>query len=305
MLAAASGCSLLGTSAAPGSVYSQASVRPGVEDSSRAFQGSLSPAETAFWRAVRDGNDDAREAAVATMKADIAANPADGYTPFVTGASSLIPDSSLVRALAAGEHPRRGGGSRGAGPLFTRALEHLTDPLYIGFADILQSFVQLRSGDAAAAARSRSHAFATNVPAASVGLVIGQLSAGDTAGALDTMSNMLDFCNGTPLDRANPDLGGFVDKANAGAMVHRECYSGYFGPHATEGELLIVGDLHAATGNPKLAMLYYRAAMRATTFATWPLRPLVERRIRGAQPAETTDLPAIAACTTCHTNTLP
>ena len=271
------------------------------------YKGTPSAAESAFWEAVRNGDDAAREAAVAKMRTDVAADPTNGYSAFLSGASTLMPSAALPRALAAGQPLSMGGGAPpfDPGPLFKQSLEHLTDPLYIGFADILLSFVQLRAGDMAGAGQSQKAAFAHNVPASSVGVVNGQLIGGDVAGARDTMLAMLDFCNGSPVDRQKPDLAAFVDKANASGLAHRECYSGYFGPHATEGELLLVGDLHAASGNGAVAVLYYQAMNRATSYATWPLRPLAERRLSGAQPVQTTDLSAIAACTTCHTNTLP
>lgn len=306
LLAAAvldSGCSPSGSSSLP------ASLRPGDQDSSKAFQGTSSPAEAAFWQAVRNGDDAARDQAVTQLKKDAAADPTDGYSAFLAGASAFMPPTDLARALAAGQNipAGHGGGAPPAttGPLFQQALGHLADPLYIGFAYTLLAFVQADNGDFAAATASQKQAVAHNIPASSVGQVNAQLGAADKAGALDTMRNMLDFCNGAALDRNNPDLNSFVDKANAGVMQHRECYSGYFGPHATEGELLLVGDLLAATGDMQGASLYYKATQRSASYASWPLRPLAERRISGAQRVKDSELAAIASCTTCHTNALP
>lgn len=283
-------------------------LRPGVQDSSTSFQGALSLSESTFWLAVRDGNDARRKQAVVQLKEDLAADPTNGYSAFLAAASAFMPPIDLLRALAAGQSIPGGPGAAfpaDTGPLFQQALDHLTDPLYRGFANTLFAFVQASAGDVAAARESQKQAVAYNIPASAVGQVNAQLGASDPAGALDTMRNMFDFCNGAALDRNSPDLNAFVDKANARALQHRECYSGYFGPHATEGELLIVGDLLATTGDTQGAKRYYQATQRSTSYASWPLRPLAERRLSGAQPVKAGDLAAIVACTTCHTNTLP
>jgi hypothetical protein len=104
------------------------------------------------------------------------------------------------------------------------------------------------------------------------------------------------------LDREHPDLEQFVATANAADFVQRECYSGYYAMHATEGELLQIGDLFTIAGNPELASLYYNATRSATNYDTWPLKPLAERRIAGTQTATAGDLPAVIACATCHVN---
>ena len=102
------------------------------------------------------------------------------------------------------------------------------------------------------------------------------------------------------------DAAAYVAKQNAGTLVHRECYSGYYAPHGSSGELLILGDLAALTGATQAATAYYTAAQGTSDYSTWALQPLVERRLSGAQPAQlSTEVLVASTCATCHTNTLP
>jgi hypothetical protein len=96
----------------------------------------------------------------------------------------------------------------------------------------------------------------------------------------------------------------YVDKANAAGLAHRECYSGYFAMHGTEGSLLIIADLLAVKGNATAAQLFYDGMRRATNYATWPLRPLAERHASGTQPATQDQLPGTISCPACHVNEL-
>jgi hypothetical protein len=141
---------------------------------------------------------------------------------------------------------------------------------------------------------------ANNVPASSVGRLNTALRMMDLPGGRDVMFGVLDYCTGTSLDRANPDLKGFVDRANAAGLVQRECYSGYHAMHGTEGILLITGDLVALSGNADLAKRFYMAAQSATNYGSWALKDLLQRRVSGTQPAAAGALSEIAACSTCH-----
>jgi hypothetical protein len=94
-------------------------------------------------------------------------------------------------------------------------------------------------------------------------------------------------------------------KANAGTLAHRECFSGYYSMHGTEGLLLLTGDIHALNGNAQAAKAYYDAIASATNYPTWALKPMLQRRLDGSEPANVEKMPLLASCTTCHTNTLP
>jgi len=303
-------CSSSGTapsteSPTSGLTSTQDASRPGVQNSSKAFIGELSPAETAFWNAVRDGDDAARQDAVAQLKADVTADPTNGYSSFLAGASPFIATVDNVQALATGQ-PGSGLADfpDDTAPLLKQALADLKDPFYIGFAAILLAGIQVRT-DYIAAGSSQQLATENNYSASSVGRTIVAIAMRDPASALDIMYNWLKYCNNGSLDRANPDMTQFVSTANAGGFVQRECYSGAFGSHGTEGELLLTGDLFAIAGNTDTANLYYNAIPQAKNYDSWPLRPLVQRRIDNSQPVVRGDLQAVASCTTCHTEKIP
>jgi len=279
--------------------------RPGLRDSSKVFLGTLSPAETAYWTAVRTGDDAGRANAVADLKSDIAQDPKNGYSAFLAASSSYFAGVDTVSALAAGE-PSHGlePFPTDTAPLLKQALGNLKDPFYVGFASILLAGIQVRS-DYIAAGQSQQVATSNNFSASSVGRTFVALAMNDTKGALDIMFTWLKYCNSGNLDRNHPDIDAFVATGNAGGFVQRECYSGPLGLHGTEGELLITGDLFAVAGNTDVANLYYNGLRSALNYEDWPLRPLVERRIDNSQPATAADLSAVVACTTCHTHQIP
>jgi hypothetical protein len=135
--------------------------------------------------------------------------------------------------------------------------------------------------------------------------VIDDLETNNPTAALADMYTLLEFCNGGPLDHTGADAAAYVAKQNAGTLAHRQCYSGYFSPHGSSGEILILADLHALNGNAPAATAYYTAVQSTDDYATWPLKPLVERRIAGTQSANMGLATAIAAsCTTCHTSSI-
>jgi hypothetical protein len=282
-----------------------ASLRPGVEDSNQVYKGTPSAHEAAFWVAVRDADDAGRAAAVAQLAADVTADPTNGYSAFLIGASSFMAPSPVLRALAAGTPPPTGAFAP-AVPYLQQALGHLTDPFYLGFAGGLLAAVQLGSGDVAAGTATFATAAGHNHVATALVTVIGDLARHDAATALPDMYALLDYCNGGAIDRTGAGAAALVAKQNAGALAQRECYSGYHAPHGSPGHLLILADLHALHGDAAAAKAYYTALQAATDYPTWPLRPLVERRLSGAQPADLAGASAITnTCATCHASSLP
>lgn len=278
----------------------QSPLRPGVEDSSRAFKGTPSPAENMFWEAIRNGDDAARQQAVAQLKLDVAKDSSNGYSAFLAAADAFMPLSALLRAAVNQATPPQ---SRpfpdDTGPLLGQGLQHLTDPLYLGFDATLLAGLQAFT-DPASAPKTQAIAIANNIPASSVGQLNTALRMSDWAGARDVMLGVLDYCTGSALDRTNPDVNGYVERANAGSLAHRECYSGYHAMHGTEGVIMITGDLIALNGNADLAKRFYQATRSASNYSSWPLKPLMERRISDESPATKAAFSEIAACSTCH-----
>jgi hypothetical protein len=280
-------------------------LRPGVEDSNQVYKGTPSANESAFWVAVRNGDDAALATAVGKLNADIAADPTNGYSQFLVGASGFMPPSARLRALRDGT-PVPAAGPPLATTILKDALTNLTDPFYLGFAGGLQASLEFATGNFEEGGPRFERAMQHNRVANAFITVLGDLGRGDMPSALEDMYAMLEYCNSGPLDRSGGDALRFVEKANAGALAQRECYSGYHAAHATTGELLILADLHAVNGDAATARKYYDAVLTVSDYPTWPLKPLLERRRSGAQ-APTPDLvDAIAGtCGTCHTNTLP
>jgi hypothetical protein len=282
------------------------SLRPGVEDSSQAYKGTPNAHETAFWTAVRDADDVARAAAVEQLVADVAADPTNGYSEFLIGASSFMPPRATLAALAAGTRPAPFQPSADGEPFLRQGIANLTDPFYLGFDEALLAGLQFIAGDPQALTTAVS-AFGHNRVATGFFLILQDLAMlEDPPKALTDTYSLLEYCNGGPLDRAGGDAASFGAKQTAGTLRQRECYSGAFAPHGSSGLLFLVGDLHALNGNAAAARAYYAAVQRTTDYATWPLKPVVERRLAPGAAAPTLgELTGIATtCGTCHVDQL-
>ena len=283
-----------------------ATLRPGVEDSSQTYKGTPDPHESAFWTAVRSADDSGRATAVTDMTADVTADPTNGYSDFLIGASYFMPPNSVLAALANGTQPPQFQPSPDAVPHLQAGLSHLTDPFYLGFDGGLLAAMQLAGGDTTDGQATFATAAMNNRAATGFIKVLLDLQQQNPAQALADMYGLLDYCNGGALDRSGADAAAYVQKQNSGALVHRECYSGFFAPHGSSGELLVLADLQAVNGNAQAASAYFTALQGTSDYATWPLKPYVERRIAGQQPADPRVVAGIAStCGTCHTDTLP
>jgi hypothetical protein len=262
--------------------------------------------EAMFWNAVRDGDDAARASAVAQLQADVARDPTNGYSQFLIGASMFMAPSPVLKALAAGGPPVLVPPDPAAAPYLTKAMSNLMDPFYLGFDGALLGALQMSAGDVATGQQTFGAAVPNNHVATGLVSVINDLLQQNPSDALSDLYSLMEYCNGGMLDRSGADAVAYVRKQNTGTLAQRECYSGYYAMHGSEGMLLVAGDLHALGGNAQAAMAYYTALQSDTNYATWPLKPLVERRLAGTQVAQLSTTSVITAtCATCHTNTLP
>jgi hypothetical protein len=301
--------SLLGcdSDAGPG----PAPLRPGIEDSSHSYKGTPSAAESAFWEAVRAGDDAAREEAANRMRADAQRAPATyGYSAFLAGANSFMLPTALLRAQAAGttlpqQPPPMPDQLSEAGRLLTQGMQNLTDPLYLGFDAALLATLQLSSGDVVAGQESFALGMQKNPAASGFISIIFELQEQDAPGALGAFHQLFEYCSGGPVDHDGADASEYAARANAATLAHRECYSGYHATHGTEGLLLLAGDVHALNGNAQAAGRYYAAAQAGRNYASWPLRPLLERRMNGTEQASLAAAIGLTGCGSCHTNALP
>lgn len=281
------------------------SLRPGVDDSSQVYMGTPDADESAFWTAVRGADDTGRAAAVTQLMADVTSDPTNGYSEFLIGASNFMPPNTVLAALANGTQPPQFQPNPAAIPFLMQGLANLTDPFYLGFDGGLLGAMELAAGDGSDGGPTLATAAMNNHAATGLIKVIGDLQQQMPAAALADMYTLLEYCNGAPLDHAGGDAASYVAKQNAGTLVQRECYSGYYAPHGSSGEILILADLQALNGNASAATAYYTALQSVTDYSTWALKPAVERRIAGTQAADIGSLTLItSACATCHTNAL-
>jgi len=296
-----------GSDAGPGA----APLRPGVEDSSQSYKGTPSAAESAFWVAVRSGDDAARAEAANKMRADAQRDPATyGYSAFLSGANRFIQPTVVLRAQVDGtmlppEPPPMPDQLAEAARLLTQGMQNLTDPLYLGFDAALLATLQLSGGDVVSGQENFAFGMQKNPAAGGFISIIFKLQQQDAPGALGAFYQLLEYCYGGPVDHGGADASAYVARANAATLAHRECYSGYHAPHGTEGLLLLAGDVHALNGNTQAAGQYYAAVQEASNHASWPLKPLLERRINGTEPPSLAATIGLTGCGSCHTNTLP
>lgn len=288
-----------------------APLRPGVEDSSQSYKGTPSAAESAFWVAVRGGDDAGRAEAVTKMRADVQRAPATyGYSAFLSGADSFMQPAVLLQAQASGAtlpqgQPRTPDQVMDAEQLLTQGMQNLTDPLYLGFDAALLATLQLTGGDVTSGQENFALGVQKNPAASGFISFIFKMQQQDVAGALDAFYQLIEYCSGGPVDHDGAGAGAYVARANVATLVHRECYSGYHATHGTEGLLLLGGDVHALNGNAQAAGQYYAAVQGATNYASWPLKPLLERRINGTEPPSLGATIGLTGCGSCHTNALP
>ena len=292
-------------------VTGTAPLRPGIEDSSQSYKGTPSAAESAFWEAMRSGDDAARGEAVNKMRADAQQDPATyGYSAFLSGANSFITPTVFLRAQAAGTMlpqppPPMPDQWSEAARLLTQGMQTLTDPLYLGFDAAFLATLQLSSGDVASGQETFAFGMQKNPAAGGFFSIIFKLQQQDAPGALDAFYQLIEYCYGGPVDHDGADAGAFLARANVATLAHRECYSGYHATHGTEGLLLLGGDLHALNGNAQAAGQYYAAVTAASNYALWPLKPLLERRINGTEQPSLAAAMGLTGCGSCHTNALP
>lgn len=260
--------------------------RPGVQDSSGGFIGQTTDAENAYWAAVLAGDDAGRKATLAMLTVD-------NYDRFLVGASGFMAPKADLTALANGTNPPGFTLDANAkAPLMDGAT--LADPFYAGFADALLS--ELDTADRATLLMTGG---ARNPAATDFTKVVEDLQGNHVDTALTDMTALLAYCNGGPVT----DPMAYAARQAAHTLVHRQCFSGPLAPHASPAELLIMADLTALNGDATTAATYYAAAQAAPDYATWPLKPLVERRVAGTQKASVPLTGVIAGvCGSCHTN---
>ena len=129
--------------------------------------------------------------------------------------------------------------------------------------------------------------------------------------AVEHMWRNLDRCVGERVDRQRPGYAPYMSGATTEGP-ERVCWNGPKAPHNFEGFMLNFGDLLVKAGEPDVAREVYANARLSETYAEWPYREVLERRIVNAdsvaerfEQAPPEDEPEVMlrsafACTACH-----
>jgi hypothetical protein len=129
---------------------------------------------------------------------------------------------------------------------------------------------------------------------------------------LEQQWQTLDICFGTKVSREAPRFDGFLHLRTSEGPK-RVCWNSWIAPHNWEGFFLNFGDMLARTGNLGNARAMYEAARLSDSYADWPWRDVLERRIEhldelpnrlnhpAADEREWTPMVrSVFACTGCH-----
>ena len=99
--------------------------------------------------------------------------------------------------------------------------------------------------------------------------------------ALEWQWRTLDLCSGERIDRENPDYSRAM-ALETQEGTKRACWNSWIAPHNFEGFFLNMGDMLVKSGDWKTAQKVYAIARLSRTYAVWPYRPVLEKRIRQA-----------------------
>jgi hypothetical protein len=100
--------------------------------------------------------------------------------------------------------------------------------------------------------------------------------------ALDWQWYTLDLCAGTTVDRRNPDYRPYLSRLTEAGPL-RACSNSWIAPHNFEGFFLNMGDMLVKKGHWQTAIQIYNNAKLSNTYASWPYRNMLEKRIEQAQ----------------------
>lgn len=92
----------------------------------------------------------------------------------------------------------------------------------------------------------------------------------------------LDLCAGATINRNHPDYSPYM-ALETQKGPKRACWNSWIAPHNFEGFFLNMGDMLVKQGDWQTAIKIYNNAKLSKTYATWPYRHLLERRIQHAE----------------------
>lgn len=92
----------------------------------------------------------------------------------------------------------------------------------------------------------------------------------------------IDRCAGQKVDRRNPNFAAYMHLETTSGHK-RACWNSWKSPHNFEGFFMNMGDMLVKSGDWHTAIIIYKNAKLSKTYATWPYRWLLERRILEAK----------------------
>jgi len=298
------GCSWLATATAPAKVASPPSDRAQLQAS-------------AFWDALHSGQYDRIDDLLESHMQVVLANPADPLTLSHTG---------WLHAWKFSERNRKAPSARivehatEARRLFEEAVLLSPDEaryrgFYAGFtmaqAGILKNEKQLRQGY-----YEMKHAVAMwpefNLFTSGYVMSINPPDSAPFKEGLAQQWDTLDLCFGEKISRNRPDLGKYmVLETTEGPK--RACWNSWIAPHNFEGFFLNFGDMLARANDLPNARAMYEAARLSKTYAQWPYRDVLERRLakldtlpamlnsaKADEPEFTSMINTRFSCMACH-----
>jgi len=99
--------------------------------------------------------------------------------------------------------------------------------------------------------------------------------------AVDDQWRTFEVCFDAHVDREHPELAPFM-KLETTEGWKRACWNSWIAPHNLEGFFLNMGDMIVKDGKAEVARRVYAQARLSRTYATWPYRDVLERRITQA-----------------------
>ncbi|MEI7443496.1 MAG: hypothetical protein WCK28_01275 [Burkholderiales bacterium] len=100
--------------------------------------------------------------------------------------------------------------------------------------------------------------------------------------ALEMQWRTLDLCAGTTVDRRTADFSAAMPNQTTEGPK-RACWNSAIAPYNFEGFFLNMGDMLVKAGDPAVARRVYAQAKLSPTYAGWPYRAELERRIDEAE----------------------
>jgi hypothetical protein len=101
--------------------------------------------------------------------------------------------------------------------------------------------------------------------------------------ALEWQWRNIEECVGVRVDRRQPSMAPFMNKAASTEVKNRACWNSAIAPHNFEGFFLNMGDMLVKSGDWQSAQQIYANAKLSPSYGEWKFSAVLERRIEQAQ----------------------